>query len=332
MKDYHQKIHQHYHNKRVLITGAAGYIGSHLVNALSDIPCRIVRMSRKKLTPNKNTTATFYDLQADFLEFDDWKNLISSVDYIFHLGAQTGIKIADDFPVRDAQINIVPLLKILEASKHIGEKILILAGSATQYGFQDKLPVNEKVLGSPITLYDLNKSIAEQYLSYFSKNHWIRGTCLRLANVYGPGIMSSDNSRGVINQVIRNALSGKNIATFDGGEFIRDYIYVYDVVNAFLLAGAYIDQLKQSHYVIGTGVGTTIKAAFQLVAKCVEQKTGAYVSLMNCSSPFGATASDHRHFVADSAAFMNITQWRPQYALEDGIYQTINAFQQGMIS
>lgn len=317
---------KHYENKRILITGAGGYIGNHLVEALSSINCHIVRFSRKKLTQKNDCIATVEDIQADLTEFNDWDRLLANVDYIFHLAAQTGVKVANDFPVKDAEINIVGLLKILEAAKKHGNKNLILAGTATEYGIQKILPVNEEALDAPVTLYDLNKLIAEKYVKYFCDNNWVRGTCLRLTNVYGPGTQSSDNSRGILNQVIRNALTGKEIVTLGGGEFIRDYIYISDVVAAFLLAGAHIKNLHQSHYLIGSGKGTTIKKVFEWVAQCVKKKTGIEVPQSNRNVPGDLSPIDCRHFIADSSAFYRATGWEPHYSLQQGITQTISTY------
>lgn len=316
-----------FQNQRILITGAGGYIGSHLVNTLSQVNCHIVRMSRKQLSFNKNCAATIEDIQSDLRDFTNWDTLVNSVDFIFHLAAQTGIKTADDFPVDDAEINIIPLLKILEAAKKSGNKKILLAGSATQYGLQEKMPVNEMAIDAPITLYDLNKSIAETYLHYFVKNNWVRGTCLRLSNVYGPGVQSSNKSRGVLNQVIQNALNGKEIVIFGGGKFIRDYVYISDVVNAFLLAGAFIDSLPKPHYVIGTGVGTTLKDTFTLAGECVTEKTGRTVELIDRDLPHDFSPIDCRHFIADSDAFSKQTQWRSAYSLKKGISETIASYE-----
>lgn len=316
-----------FQNQRILVTGAGGYIGSHLVDALSKINCHIVRMSKKQLSQKINCAATVEDIQTDLRDVTNWDALLDSIDFIFHLAAQTGAKTADDFPVDDMEINIIPFLKILNAAKKSGNKKILLAGSATQYGLQEKLPVNEKAIDSSVTLYDLNKSVAENYLRYFVNNNWVRGTCLRLSNVYGPGVQSSNKSRGVLNQVIYNALNGKEIVIFGGGKFIRDYIYITDVVNAFLHAGAFIDSLTQSHYVIGTGVGTTLKETFMLAAKCVTEKSGCAVTITDRDLPPNFSPIDCRNFIADSQAFSKKTRWHPNYALKEGVYETIAAYQ-----
>lgn len=315
---------KNYKNKRFLITGAGGYIGNHLVAALSGINCHILRFNRKPLA-QKKCTATIEDIQADLTEFDDWLNLLKNVDYIFHLAAQTGIKTADNDPIKDAKTNVIGTLKILEAvKKNNHNAVFVLAGTVTQCGLKDSLMVHESLSDEPITLYELNKLIVEKYLKYFCEKKWLHGTCLRLSNVYGPGVQSSSSSRGVLNQIVCNALLGKEIISFGSGEFIRDYTYIQDVVNAFLLAGIYINRLPQSYYVIGTGQGTTINNAFDLAAKLVHEKSGITVSRSNQPLPRDISPIDLRNAIVDSSAFSRATGWQARYSLEQGLREMIS--------
>lgn len=324
MYDLAEPIKNFYHKKRVLITGAGGYVGSRVVEMLSDVDCTIVRFSRKILSPRKNIKATIKDARGDLSTFNDWDNIIADIDIIFHFAAQTGIKTADDYPTQDAGINVIGTLKILESAKKYKNKVLILAGSTTECGVQKTLPVNETANDAPVTLYDINKCITEKYLQYFCEKRWVRGTCLRLANVYGPGAKNSDSSRGVLNQVTENALSGKEITIFNGGAFIRDYVYIDDVAQAFLLAANHVDKLSNAYYIVGSGVGTTINAAFSLVISLVSDYTSLpALPLRNiiCEQ----SAIDQRNFIADSTAFSTATGWQSKTSLKTGILMLIES-------
>ena len=317
--------YQHsYQDKTILVTGASGYLGSRVVQSLLDTNCNIIRIARKKCDPVLKSTAKITDIQADFSSFDDWINVLKPVDFIFHFAAQTGIAVADNDPVQDAQTNVIGTLKILEAAKQLGNKVIIFASAATVCGLQDNINISEAAIDHPATLYDFNKLINENYIRYFCNKKWLRGVSLRLANVYGPGVKSSESSRGVLNQVIKNALIGKDPATYCGGEFTRDYIYIDDVVHAFIAAGVYVDQLNGKHFVIGSGVGTTIKKTFSMVIDRVKEKTGKSLHLQNVELPNGLSAIDSRDFIADSTAFSLITDWHPTVSLQQGIDAVIS--------
>ena len=307
-----------YQDKTILVTGASGYLGSRFVQSLLDTQCHIIRMSRTQCVDHQSV-ATIMDIQADFSEFNDWGFFLKDVDFIFHFAAQTGVASADINPMEDAKINVQGTLKLLEAARQLGNKIIVFASAATICGAQPIIKISEAVIDNPVTLYDLHKLHIENYIRYFCEKKWIRGVSLRLANVYGPGVKSSESSRGVLNQVIKNALLGKDPVTYCGGEFIRDYIYIDDVVNAFLAAGERVDQLNGKYFVIGTGVGTTIKDTFSMVINRVKQKTGTSLYLQNLELPNGLSVIDSRDFIADSAAFSSVTNWHPVVSLQQGI-------------
>lgn len=313
-----------YQGKTILVIGASGYLGSRFVQFLLDTQCHVIRMSRKKCDPISKSIAKITDIQVDFSTVDDWTDVLGPVDFIFHFAAQTGVAVADNDPVQDAQINVIGTLKILQTAKQLGNKVIVFASAATVCGLQGNIKISETVVDHPATLYDYNKLINENYIHYFCEKKWIRGVSLRLANVYGPGVKSSESSRGVLNQVIKNALAGKDPVTYCGGEFTRDYIYIDDVVNAFLAAGVCVDQLNGKHFVIGSGVGTTLKDTFLMIIDRVKQKTGISLDLQNLELSNGLSPIDSRHFIADSTAFSSITNWHPTILLEQGIDAVIS--------
>jgi UDP-glucose 4-epimerase len=149
---------------------------------------------------------------------------------------------------------------------------------------------------------------------------------LRLPNVYGPGPKSSSADRGILNAMIRKALSGKPLTIYGDGNFIRDYIYIDDVAEAFLLAGAEIDTLKGNYYVIGTGVGYTMKDAVGIINDEVMQKTGKNVEITFVPPPENISQIEYRNFVADSKSFNSLTGWKARISLHEGIKRTINYF------
>lgn len=314
-------IKNFFRDKHILITGSSGYIASRLVDYLGTIDCAITRMSRKKL-PALNTNATIIDVCEDLSAFLHWETLLKSVDIVFHLAAQTAIKAADDNPALDADINITPTIRLLDAAKKLGGKIIIAASSATAFGLSDQLPVSEKMPDAPCSIYDLHKIMVENYLHFFVKKNWVRGTALRLSNVYGPGVKSSDASRSVLNQIAQKSVNGEAIFYINHGEFLRDYIFLDDVVMAFLYAATYNENLSQPYYLIGSGVGITLKTAFKTVIDTVQKEKNVSTTLQN-KIVTNAPPIDERQFIANSTLFSSVTGWQPQINFQEGVKRLV---------
>ena len=153
----------------------------------------------------------------------------------------------------------------------------------------------------------------------------MKGVTLRLTNVYGPGPMSSSEDRSVLNMMTRKALSGEDLTLYGKGEFIRDYVYVEDVLGAFLVALTNMDRLNKKHFVLGSGDGSSIAEMMNLIAKQAAQKTGIEVKVDSVEPPPGLSPIESRNFIADSKSFSDITGWQPQYSLSEGIDRTIDA-------
>lgn len=149
---------------------------------------------------------------------------------------------------------------------------------------------------------------------------------MRLANVYGPGPASSSADRGVLNMMVRNALKGEILTIYGDGNFVRDYIYIDDVIKAFLIAGANMDGVKGKYYVIGSGTGHSVKDMVNTVKDKVVRRTRKEVQVTHIPSPDGLSAIEFRNFIADARAFTNTTGWVAEISLQEGIDRTINFF------
>tara|TARA_B100000315_G_scaffold132657_1_gene122151 strand:- start:6501 stop:7490 length:990 start_codon:yes stop_codon:yes gene_type:complete len=323
----HSQIQDYINGKRLLITGASGYLASNLAKSLKEFPCTIRRFTRKsKLVPLQGT-ATFEDVRGDICDSSMWGRAMDGVDTVFHFAAQTSVYVAAKNPVSDYQVNVLPMLLMLETCKKNRRRPdIVFAGTCTEVGLPDKLPVNETFPDRPITIYDAHKLMAEIYLKFYARLGFVRGTTLRLTNVYGPGPISSSEDRGVLNMMARKALSGENLTQYGNGEFVRDYVYVEDVLGAFLAALANMDQLNEKHFVLGSGKGNSIAEMLNQIADQAAQKTGIRVKVDPVEPPLGLSPIEERNFIADSKSFSDITGWQPQYSLSKGIAQTLEAF------
>ena len=188
------------------------------------------------------------------------------------------------------------------------------------------LPVNENHPENPMTIYDLHKQMAENYLKYYIQQNVVKGAILRLANVYGPGPKSSRSDRGILNLMIRKALAGEPLTVYGKGDQLRDYVYVEDVSIAFLTAASKIESVNGRHFVIGSGQGHTIAQAMGLVSERVALKKGKAVPLEHVDPPSPLLPIESRNFVADTRQFSEATGWKAHYMLADGIDLTVKGY------
>lgn len=315
-----------YEGKTVVVTGARGFLGGRLVARLAGTACTIVRVSRTAQLAMPAGQATLRDETGEVGARAVWDRLITGADLIVHLAAQTSALAADADPDADVAANIHPIRHLIDACRQQQHRPAILfAGTVTQTGVPSKWPVDEDAPDHPVTVYDRHKLMAERQLKEAVSRGWARGATLRLSNVYGPGSPGSSPDRDVLNRMIKTALRGDPLTVFGAGEWLRDYLFVDDAVDAFLRAGLRADQVNGRHYVVGSGAGISIRQAFELVASRVEAATGRHVPVVTDESPRTAAMIEQRHFVADSRRLAADAGWRPRWTLADGIDYTIKA-------
>ncbi len=322
-----KKCFSYYAGKRILVTGGGGYVATNLIGLLKDIECTIVRLDQVKEFPEISGSADVIDITGNVCDNGILEQALEGVDIVYHLVAQTSVYFAEENPSDDMEINVIVMLNLLEICRNRGlHPIVVFSGTVTEAGICKNLPVNEQVKDEPITVYDIHKLMAENYLKYYCRQGIVRGVSLRLANVYGPGPKSSSGDRGVLNMMMRKALSGRELTVYGEGNFIRDYVYVEDVVSAFLAASEHIEQLNGKHFVIGSGEGHTIAEAINLVADRAALKTGKRAEVKHIESPPGLSPIENRNFVADTRRFSSATGWKACYSLAEGVDKTLKKF------
>lgn len=317
-----------FYNKNILITGGAGYLATNLIAQLCETDCHIIRVDRPgvQFVPLVGKI-TFHDIEVDICESVVWEGLLDDIDIVFHFAAQTSVYVAEQDPQADLAINVMPMLHLLETCrKKKLNPIVLFSGTVTEAGLTERLPVNEDCPDHPITVYDLHKWMAENYLKHYIRTGIISGVVLRLANVYGPGPKSSSVDRGVLNMMIRKAFQGQELTVYGDGRYLRDYVYIEDVAQAFLDAVVNIDSVSGKHFVIGSGEGYTILQAINLVAERVAIKTGKRVPVVNIAPPSLLSPIEFRNFVADTHQYTKSTGWRAKWTLTEGIDATIQKF------
>lgn len=307
--------------KSILVTGGGGFIASSIIGQLCSVDCRIVRLLRRAATawpyPGK---ARVEDRVGDVRDPVLWQSLPDGIDVVFHLAAQTSTYEANRDPRSDFDSNVLPMLLMLQMYRERGvNPIVVCASTVTICGLPQKMPVGEDHPDVPVTVYDLHKQMAENYLKYYVRTGAVRGVALRLANVYGPGPRSSRPDRGILNQMVGRALRGETLTIYGRGEQLRDYVHVEDVARAFLAAAEHMDALNGGHYIIGRGEGYSIGQALQLVAERVAARTGQLAPVISVEPPADLSPIEARNFVADTRRFSGATGWQARYGLVRGI-------------
>ena len=320
-------IQEYLRGKNLLITGASGYLASNMAKFLQNIPCTLRRLTRNFTLPSLHGKAIIEDIQGEISEVSVWNQAMQGIDIVFHFASQTNVYIADKDPESDYQANVLPMVHMLETcKKNESYPDILFAGTSTQTGLPQNLPVDEKVQDNPITIYDLHKLMAENYLKCYTRMGIVRGVTLRLTNVYGPGPKSSGDNRGFLNAMISRSLLGNSPTLYGDGKHIRDYIYIDDVLSAFLKATLSMSSLNQKHFVLGSGEGHSISEALHYIADQVTLKLDKKINVEIVKPPEGLFPIEERNFVADSKSFSRLTGWQPVNSLSKGIEKTIETF------
>jgi UDP-glucose 4-epimerase len=299
-----------------LVTGGAGFIGSHLVDRLLEKGYRVVvidDLSTGKLK-NLNPTATFYHV-------DVTQPAVQEVfqrehpDFVFHLAAQISVTESAKDPVKDSNINVVGTLRLLEAARRSGiEKFIYSSTGGALYGNPEVNPCSEETPIVPLSPYGLSKYVAEKYIELYHRLYHLNHTILRYGNVYGPR-QDPHGEAGVIAIFSQAMLEGKQPQIFGAGDQERDFVYVGDVVDANILA---IEEGEEDAYNIGTGQGTSVNRIFELLQSIIQYKWEAEHRPPRPGEVFKISLDYGK-------AHLELG-WSPQVGLEEGLLNTVEFF------
>lgn len=236
---------------RVLVTGGAGFIGSHLTDALLARGDEVVVVDDLSAGQAARLDS---QLTLHKVSITDRASLTAMVraarpELICHLAAQIDVRASVDQPEHDAQVNVVGTVNVLEAARAAGARVVFASSGGALYGRDAPIPSREDVLPLPESPYGIAKFCAEQYISLYNRLHGTRHAILRLANVYGPR-QDPAGEAGVITIFCARALQGEEPVIYGDGTQTRDYVYVGDVVRSFLAAA---DSGRPGTWNIGAG-------------------------------------------------------------------------------
>jgi len=264
--------------KNVLVTGGAGFIGSHIVDGYIKEGWRVTVVDNLFRGKKENLNP-----QAKFYQLDIQDKKLSKVfskekfDLINHHAAQIDVRKSVEDSLFDAEVNILGTLNLLDNCVKWGvNKIIFISSGGAIYGEPSSLPVNEYYLKNPFSPYGISKHTIEHYLYYYRENFGINFVSLRYANIYGPR-QDPLGEAGVISIFTQKMLKGEKPSIFGNGEQLRDYLYVEEAVEANLLATNLIEKINKKKikspddlaYNIGTGRGTSVNSLYKLISNFI---------------------------------------------------------------
>lgn len=310
-----------------LVTGGAGFIGSHLCDRLLAEGHRVVAVD--DLTTGRIANlgeARGYGKQFTFFNMDVRAEGLLPLferhrpEVVMHLAAQAGVRPSLANPVLDASVNVMGLLNVLECGVKTGvRKVVFAASGGTLYGEPKKVPVKESAAGPshPLSPYGISKKVAAEYLAFYERYRGIDYTALALANVYGPR-QDPLGEAGVVAIFASKMLAGETPTIFGDGNQTRDYVFIDDAVHAFSLS---VERGGGRLVNIGTGIETSVNALFKMLADV------AGFSGEPAHGPM--PAGDLRRIALDNGLAAGAIGWKPWTHLEDGLGETV-AFLKGI--
>lgn len=291
--------------KNVLITGGAGFIGSHIVDLLIEKGYGVVVVDNLSSgsESNLNISAKFYNLDINSEKLED-VFAQNKIDYVFHLAAQPSVSGSIKNPTQDATENILGSINVLKFAKKYGVKKFVTASTAAVYGIPQYLPVNEIHSTNCLSFYGISKLTMEKYIELFGIDYII----FRLANVYGPR-QNAHGEAGVV-AIFADKMKNNETIVIDGdGEQTRDFVYVADIAKAFL--NSIESEVKNEIINVSTNTSISINQLFEVMSRKYNYAK---------KPQYGEERQgDIKHSVLDNTKCLKLFGFIPQTPSEEGL-------------
>jgi nucleoside-diphosphate-sugar epimerase len=312
---------------KVLVTGGAGFIGSHLVDRLLSEGFEVwvlddFSAGRMENISHHEGVREFHLVKGDIRDSNVVKKVVEDVDVVFHEAALVDVPLSIKYPVLCNEVNVDGTLNLLKASLDSNVKRFIFASSAAVYGNSKPARKNENSRCEPISPYGVSKLAAENYVKSFNDLYGLETVALRYFNVYGPRQVIESSYNGVITAFVGRLLNGQSPVIYGDGKQTRDFVHVNDVVSANMLALKSKNAVGEA-FAIASG---TVVSVYEL-AKELQQITNA-----NRLKPIFAEPrkGDIKHCSADISKAEKLLRFNPKIRLEDGLLSLVRWYLNAM--
>jgi UDP-glucose 4-epimerase len=290
--------------KKIIVTGGAGFIGSHIVDALINAGYEVHVIDNLSAGKKENVNPKAVLHVVDIRDKEKLIPIFKDAKYVFHEAAFPRVQYSIENPIETNEINVIGLLNVLEVSRANKVKRIIFASSAAVYGDPDKLPTKEDSALSPLSPYAVHKCIGEIYLKLYAQIYGLETVSLRYFNVYGSRLDPKGAYPLVIGYFLKRAKQGLTLSITGDGNQTRDFVHVNDVVKANILAMK-SDKVGKGEIInIGTGKQYSVNQIAELIGGPKE-----YIP----------ARIEPRATQADIAKAKELLNWEPAVSLEEGV-------------
>jgi nucleoside-diphosphate-sugar epimerase len=308
---------------KYLVTGGAGFIGSHIAGELvrKGHPVRIIDNFS---TGKRENISSFLDkielVEADVREFKTCREVVEGMDFVLHQAALTSVPFSIEDPLLTNEVNITGTLNLLLASRDANVRRFVFASSAAVYGDDSRLPKTENMEGFPISPYALSKRVGEMYCQLFSQLYGLSTVCLRYFNIFGPRQDPFSQYASVIPNFIGKMLKEEKPSVFGDGEQSRDFLYVSNVVEANILASR-ASEVSGEVFNIAGGEKTTVNS----LVKELNEVLGKEIKPAYDDPRSG----DIKHSYADISKARKMLKYEPAVSFSEGLNETVRWDREG---
>jgi UDP-glucose 4-epimerase len=295
-----------------LVTGGAGFIGSHIVDRLLELGHEVIIIDNESSTCHHqfyfNPSAKYFKL--DIIDYEKTRHLYDGVDYVFHCAAEARIQNAVTIPLLTVSTNVVGTATVLQCSKEANVKKVIYSSTSSAYGLNNNPPLKEDMPEDCLNIYSVSKVAGEKLCAAYHKFHGLKTICFRYFNVYGPREPVKGPYALVVGKFLRQYRSSEPLTIVPDGNQRRDFTFVSDIVEANILAM----QIDHKHYGEVFNVGTGRNYSILELAAMISKNT-----VMVDLRPAEAYIT-----LADNLKIKNVLGWEARFKLEDYIKNELN--------